>query len=68
MCGSSVGDQDGDGFVSFADLLMFVDGVSDDGTDVTVTFTSGSTIAFAGVGNGTINDLDALVQGNGNIS
>lgn len=65
---SSVGDQDGDSFVAFADLLMLVDGVSDDGTDVTVQFTSGSTIAFVGAGTGGISDLDQLIQGNVNIS
>jgi hypothetical protein len=54
--------------VAFADLLILVDGVFDDGTDVTVQFTSGSTIAFVGPGTGGISDLDQLVQGNVNIS
>jgi Ca2+-binding RTX toxin-like protein len=60
---TGVGDQNGDENLDILDLLVLTDGgVSDDGSSVTVSFSSGATLVFGGVGTGDINDIRQLVQ------
>jgi len=65
---TGVGDQNSDSVIDLADLLILVSDVFDDGADVTATFTTGASLVFAGVGNGSIDQLTQLVDGEGQIS
>lgn len=65
---TGVGDQNSDSVIDLADLLVLDPDVFDDSTDVTVTFTTGASLIFAGVGNGSITQLTQLVEGEGQIS
>ena len=61
-----VGDHNGDDVATLEDL-PFISTVSDDGTDVTVEFTTGAKIVFAGVGDFTITQIAQLVDSTGQI-
>jgi len=58
-----VADHNGDHVLNLADLLLDVSDVVDhgDGHDVTVSFSNGASITFAGAGTGSIDSLTGLV-------